>query len=152
MMVYRFSNTQYKDDISGTGSRLFGGRWNYKGTPALYASGSISLALLEILVNAKSLETVKSLALLTLKIPEELHSSVHVLSNLKKEWMLDYEYCKYIGTHFLAEKKFLFLQCPSAVIGQEWNFVINPLHAEFNNLSIVSADDYLFDERLFKKQ
>jgi RES domain-containing protein len=151
MIAYRFSNSLYKDDISGTGARLFGGRWNYKGTPALYASSTISLALLEILVNAKSLENLKSLALLTLEIPEKLEPSVHKLSNLKKDWVHDGEYCKYIGTHFLLEKKFLFLQCPSAVVEQEMNYIINPLYSEFGKISIVSADDYKFDERLFKK-
>jgi RES domain-containing protein len=42
-------------DLNGAGARLYGGRYNPIGVPAVYASGSISLAALEVLVHlAKS--------------------------------------------------------------------------------------------------
>ncbi len=36
--------------FDGEGARLFGGRWNSPGVPAVYASESRALALLEVLV------------------------------------------------------------------------------------------------------
>ena len=51
MIVYRISNAAYNNDISGTGAKLMGSRWNSKGVPALYTSEFISLAVLEMLVN-----------------------------------------------------------------------------------------------------
>ena len=37
--------------FTGEGSRHYGGRWNSKGFAVVYTSGSISLAILEILVH-----------------------------------------------------------------------------------------------------
>ena len=51
MIVYRISNTRYSDDISGTGAKLHGARWNSVAVPMLYTAEHISLAVLEMLVN-----------------------------------------------------------------------------------------------------
>ena len=40
--------------FEGEGARLFGGRWNRRGTPIIYTAESLSLAMLEILVNLDS--------------------------------------------------------------------------------------------------
>jgi RES domain-containing protein len=40
--------------MSGEGARRYGGRWNAKGTPAVYLSSSLSLAVLEILFHLPS--------------------------------------------------------------------------------------------------
>ncbi|MGD0771893.1 MAG: RES domain-containing protein [Candidatus Solibacter sp.] len=42
--------------MSGEGARLYGGRYNPKGIPAVYTAQSISLALLEILVHLEKSE------------------------------------------------------------------------------------------------
>ena len=51
MTVFRICNPQFSEDISGTGAKLYGGRWNSKGVAALYASEHISLSVLEMLVH-----------------------------------------------------------------------------------------------------
>ena len=58
MIVYRFANAKYSKDLSGEGSKLFGGRWNNKGTAILYTSTSISLALLELLIHSASYDEI----------------------------------------------------------------------------------------------
>lgn len=150
MIVYRFANKNYSNDLSGTGAKLFGGRWNHKGLAGLYTSQSISLALLEVLVNALSLEQLESLSLMTLQIPEELETSIMPLTKLKNHWDLDLEYTRFIGSEFLQNRSSLILQCPSAVVFQEKNFLINPMHASFAKLKLVSVEEYRFDKRLFK--
>ncbi len=41
----------YINDLSGHGAEMNGGRWNGRGSPALYTSGSRALAVLEIAVH-----------------------------------------------------------------------------------------------------
>jgi RES domain-containing protein len=150
MIVYRFAHTRYKDDISGTGAKLFGGRWNEPGVAALYSSSSISLSLLEVLVNANTVEELKALALMKLEIPKTVDSSVSKLNTLKKNWYNDFEYTRWIGSQFLRSGENLLLEYPSAVINEEMNFLINPAHKDFKKLKVISSDNFKFDERLFK--
>jgi RES domain-containing protein len=150
MKVFRFAHKNYSNDLSGTGAKLYGGRWNHKGLAGLYTSQSISLALLEVLVNALSLEQLESLSLMTLEIPEELEASVMPLTKLKKHWDLDLEYTRFIGSEFLQNRSSLILQCPSAVVFQESNYLINPMHTNSSKLKLLSVEEYKFDKRLFK--
>ena len=40
--------------FDGEGARLYGGRWNSPGRPAVYTAGSLALAALEVLVHMQS--------------------------------------------------------------------------------------------------
>ena len=64
MIVYRIADRKYKDDLSGTGAKLIGGRWNSPGLPALYTSEHASLATLEIIVHVNKPEKFQNLFLL----------------------------------------------------------------------------------------
>ena len=51
-LAWRIVQTHVADHaFSGEGARRYGGRWNSKGHAVVYTSGSISLAILEILVH-----------------------------------------------------------------------------------------------------
>ena len=51
MEVYRIAKSSYRTDLTGLGSRLYGARWNKKGTGLVYTSESRALASLEFLVH-----------------------------------------------------------------------------------------------------
>ena len=150
MIVYRFTSRQYSDDLSGTGARLFGGRWNNKGFPALYTSSSISLGLLEVLVNAYDLSALQSLTLMRIEIPANLADSIYKATKLKNNWKDDFDYTRWIGSEFLQKKDHLLLQCPSAVISDELNYMLNPEHKDYNKIKLLQSDDFAFDRRLYK--
>ncbi len=45
--------------MTGLGARLFGGRWNTPGHDAIYTSGNLSLAMLEVLVHVDDAEAFR---------------------------------------------------------------------------------------------
>lgn len=150
MIIYRLANTAFKDDLHGEGARMYGGRWNTKGLPVLYATEHISLAVLEVLVNKSTKELYQSsFHLLKIEIEE---SEVHyiTISDLKKNWTDDIEYTRAIGNRFLNDPEVWILKVPSSVINEEYNFMINPYHENFKKLVIIENKLYNFNYRLIK--
>ena len=150
MTLYRFTSERYKNDISGQGARLYGGRWNSKGIPAVYTSESISLSLLEVLAHAVQYDDLKKSFLMTLSVPDDASVYKIPVAKLDSLWITDTDYTKFIGDAFLRDNKYLLLQVPSAVVKTEFNYIINPLHKNFKKLKLVSSKLFEFDSRLFK--
>lgn len=152
MRIFRLTNSKYKDDLSGYGSYLFGGRWNSKQVYALYATEHISLAVLEIVVNYDRVASPlkPSFHLLELELPSE-EDSIAVIQgkNLKKDWQKDIGYTQFIGDQFLNQGSHFIMKMPSAVIPEEYNFLLNPAHPEFKLLKMIAQRKYGFDQRLF---
>jgi RES domain-containing protein len=149
MIVYRISNTAYSNDISGTGAKLLGGRWNSKGIPILYTSEHISLAVLEMLVNTQFKDYAIALDMLSIQLPANIVINEINLKKLKKGWIEDYGYTAFIGDEFIKDKQNLLLKVPSAVITDECNYLINPLHTDFKKIKILETRSFKTDERLF---
>jgi RES domain-containing protein len=149
MILHRICSSNYKDDISGNGARLFGARWNSKGVPMLYTTEHISLAALEMLVHINYTEVPGSFHVLSIFIPDNVTIAALQHSKLKPTWRIDPEYSTYIGDEFIKSKESLCLKVPSAVIEQENNFLINPLHVDFKKVRITATRQFEFDNRLF---
>jgi RES domain-containing protein len=146
---YRLCNTAYKDDLSGTGAEMYGGRWNSKGIKAIYCAEHISLALLEILVNISKddLNPKLDFHLLEFVLQEEWISTLEP-NKLKKNWSLDYEYTQYIGDQFLLSNHNLALRIPSAVVPEEYNLLVNPKHVLSSKFKPKKSRPYKLDSRL----
>jgi len=149
MTVFRFTPEKYSSDISGEGARLFGGRWNSTGIPVVYTSMTISLSLLEILIYSASYDQIQNNFLVRIEVPDTTFPTISETVLLKK-WQSEKDHCRYIGNEFLTQKKTLLLKVPSAIIPEEFNILVNPLHLEFKKVKIASANKFEFDGRLFK--
>ena len=151
MIIYRLCNEEYKEDMSGTGAKLSGGRWNSNGVPVVYTSEHISLAILEILVSTNTNLIPLSYYLLTIEVPGTILPLTITKDKLKKDWKDDIQYTQWMGTEFCKANKALFLKVPSAVVDEECNFIFNPLQKDFKKLKVVSANKFHFDKRLYLK-
>ncbi|RYF91686.1 MAG: RES domain-containing protein [Chitinophagaceae bacterium] len=149
MIVYRLATEQFVDDLSGTGAKLFGGRWNNVGIPVLYTTENISLALLEILVRADKTLLPPAYMLLKLELPVQAGTSTIYFNKLKKNWKDDVEYTQFIGSSFASSGDDLILKVPSAIVEVENNFVINPHHKDFKKVKIKSISKFQLDKRFF---
>ncbi len=147
MIIYRITTTEFANDLSGEGSKLYGGRWNLAGTSALYTSEYISLSILEILVNINKNRAPIKYNLISLELPD-LHISKIQYKNLKDNWHHYFEYTQWIGNEFLKNNSFLALKVPSAIVPQEHNYLVNPLHKDFKKVKIVDSELLELDKRL----
>lgn len=149
MIVYRICNEKYKDDLSGYGAKIFGGRWNSKGFAMLYTSEHISLSALEMLVHNHFQDFAIPLSVLSIQLPEPTIVKEIKNNKLKKDWQEDDSYTKFIGNEFIKSESDLFLKVPSAVITAENNVLINPLHKDFKKVKIVEHKFFKTDKRFF---
>ena len=152
MFLYRISKEKYIRDLSGEGARKYGGRWNHKGMPVLYTSEHLSLAALEVLVHVPVISLPKDLKLLKLKISDKASREEVDPAILPANWK---EYpapteLKDLGTEWIEHRNSLLLKVPSAVISSECNYLINPLHEEFEQITIDGVEDFMFDSRISK--
>ena len=155
MELYRITQDQFSDDLSGNGSRLFGGRWNSEGFFALYTSVTRSMALLETLAHipAKMLDS-KNYQLITLSVPDNIVPEEILLPSLANSWDAPdtRSFTKRLGDKFLIDKKSLLLSVPCVLMPEEINYVLNPLHKEMRKVKIVYKRRIYFDKRIDVKR
>lgn len=151
MEIYRITQKEFAEDLSGNGARLFGGRWNSEGLFALYASSSRSLALLETLAHtpAKMLDA-RVYHLITLSVPDNILIQKISVKNLLPGWDAPdtRPFTKKIGDTFLSNTKNLLLEVPSVMMPEEINYLINPLHNDMKQVKLIQKRRIYFDKRI----
>lgn len=150
--LFRIATTEHIRDISGTGARIYGGRWNHIGYPVIYASGSRSLAILEFLVHVPMALAPENLSIMEINIVEAVGKETVNENQLPPNWR-DYpapEQLADIGTNWLKSKSSLLIDIPSAVVDKEMNTLINPLHKDIKSVNLVSVENFSFDSRLLQ--
>lgn len=152
MRVYRIAQDTYAKDLSGEGARLYGGRWNRKGTSVLYTAGNSSLAMLEKLVHIPVYVFPKNLKITILEFPDTVSTRSITLDDLPADWIYRSEHPNVldIGDQFVSQEEFLCLRVPSAINALDENVLINPRHPDFSNVKIVDQLPIIFDKRLLK--
>jgi len=150
MVVYRLSSRKYAGDLSGKGAAIFGGRWNKKGTPVLYAGESVDIALLEIVVNTPPM-LVPELHLLTLEIADSVTIlNVDALPSNWKNYPAPAALAE-IGQNWVDKAETLAFKVPSTVIPTSWNYILNCNHPDYRNHVVIrKREPFEFDLRLLK--
>ena len=138
--------------FSGEGARLYGGRWNSRGTALIYTAQSQSLAVLEMLVHLDSPELLKHFVLFEVTIPSSL---VEVLeaAKLPRHWKENPipDEVQSVGDDWVRGRRSAVLRVPSTLVPAECNFLLNPAHPEFRKLHMGKAVPFAFDARLARQ-
>jgi RES domain-containing protein len=151
MLVFRICKSDHADDLSGAGSKLFGGRWNSKGHPVLYTSSTRALAALEVLVHIPATIPLSDYIVSTIELPESSMQEV-THDDIRKEYELKGLNAGFaqIGDTWLAGNTSLILKVPSIIIREEYNYLVNPAHPLFLKVKIKEKKPFVFDARLEK--
>lgn len=151
LTVWRLVTARFADTaFSGDGARLYGGRWNRKGVPLVYAAGSQSLAVLEMLVQDEPLRA--RYVMIRVRIPKEVRIRYLKIADLPQDWrdLAAREELQKIGTEWARRQTGAVLAVPSAVIPSESNYLLNPLHPDFKRIEIGKPEAFVTDVRLRK--
>lgn len=135
--------------FDGEGARVNGGRWNSVGVPAIYTAGSISLAILETLVQGEP--PLPGYAVIAVTFDSVLIQDVTV-DSLPVGWNTYPAPAAVIGIgdEWLRSRKSAVLRVPSALVVRESNYLLNPAHPDFSTIVIGDPDDLPIDPRLAK--
>ena len=140
-----------KTAFTGEGARLYGGRWNSAGRPVIYVAESRALALAEILVHLESAGALSRYALFQVEIDETYIAHIDP-SALPKNWRAEPapKRLQTVGDDWLVSGKSAVLRVPSAIVADESNYLLNPLHPDFSRLQIHGPERFPIDRRLVR--
>lgn len=151
MQLYRIADSRHPI-WDGIGAAMVGGRWNSPGRPVIYASLSYACAMLEILVHANIGRIPATHACVVAEIPGSLTVERHGAQSLPVGWDGDDpSIARRFGDQWLQEARCAVLVIPSVVARLECNALINPLHADANQIQVLPSQQVIWDHRLFAR-
>jgi RES domain-containing protein len=154
MRIWRLCRAPYAAEaFSGEGARRFGGRWNSRGVPMVYASTSLALAAIELFVNLEPGLAPEDLVCLSAILPEGEPARTLHSAELPPAWWMENgaTTTRDLGDTWIADRSSLALLVPSVPIRSEWNVLVNPLHPLIGELQIESLQPFVFDARMFQR-
>ncbi|MBA2714530.1 MAG: RES domain-containing protein [Rubrobacteraceae bacterium] len=148
--TWRICAQRYADAaFSGEGARIHGGRWNSKDRSVVYASESISLAVLEQLVHVEDPAVLDAFVVACATLDE---GSIEVLpaSSLPDDWRTypAPPSTRRIGDVWLSEVRSLALKVPSVTVRDQHNYLINPAHPDYAGIEVSDPELLDLDPRI----
>lgn len=150
--AFRIVKAQQTDRaFDGEGARLYSGRWNSAGTPMVYTAASRALAALEMLVHFSSPLLKLHYVIIEVQFDSRWVQTIP-MNDLPRVWRNNQPVLltKQIGDQWVKEKISAVLAVPSAIIPEEFNYLLNPQHPDCTKIKISKPRDFSFDTRLVK--
>lgn len=149
MEGFRISREAHASGLAASGAA---NRWNRRNQYVLYTGSSRSLSTLELIVHRNSIAPLDRYKVLVISIPDSDHLIKQVSTKvLPGNWrtLSAYPALQKIGNDWYESMETLVLKVPSAVIPNEFNFIINLEHPDFkDHIKLIRAEDYFWDDRL----
>lgn len=148
--AWRIAKRRHASDaFSGDGARMYGGRWNSPGHPAVYVSETRALATLEVLAGLRSPAVIPAYVLMRVEFDEGLTTALDVRT-LPKAWKNSPpgDATQRLGDEWLEAGESVALRVPSAVVPSEFNYVLNPSHPDFKKVRVGKLEALYLDPRI----
>ncbi|HET7569542.1 MAG TPA: RES family NAD+ phosphorylase [Gammaproteobacteria bacterium] len=155
LTVYRFGKAKHRDTLfDGIGGLYANGRWSPQGHRVVYASESASLALLEYMVHYKNRGWLPASVVASAEIPKAVRIAQVNLTELPADWddPVAPSVLQKIGRQWLEQGSTAVLKVPSALVQDEWNYLLNPVHRDFKLIHFHEPAMYLPDQRLARSR
>jgi RES domain-containing protein len=125
-------------------------RWNTAGQYIIYTAATASLACLENVVHRGAEGLQAPFKLMRLDIPDQVLVEEVSAALLPTDWQLvtSYPQCQEIGSAWYQLRRSAVLKVPSAIITSEPNYLINTSHPDFEQITLLSTADFIFDPRI----
>ncbi len=151
--AWRLVHRKYvRSAFSGEGARLAGGRWNSEGHSVVYTAGSLSLALLEIIVHLEFKEALKRYVAIPVEIPDGLSQSIDP-AKLPDGWSANppQSSTQFVGNCWQEGMSSAVLKVPSVIVPSEFNYLLNPAHPDFPRIKLGDPIGLPVDPRVLEK-
>jgi RES domain-containing protein len=137
------------DDLSGAGAKATGGRWNRVGTAMLYASENIALACLETFIHLRAGGLPLNRYLVQVDIPEALWSAAaRPVPAVGWDAIPTGRVSLDAGDAWAAACRTAVMLMPSAIVPEERNVLINPLHPDAKSIKAKRIRKWTYDGRM----
>ncbi|GAB3696844.1 RES family NAD+ phosphorylase [Spirosoma flavus] len=147
MLVYRITKTQYANRLVASGGAA---RWNERGQMVVYTAATRALACLENVVHRSGEGLLADFRVMVIDVSDSLALETITVDSLPADWFefRQYDTCQRIGGEWLRSVRTAVLKVPSAIIPNEWNYLLNPAHPDFLQIQLLRTEPFVFDPRL----
>jgi RES domain-containing protein len=117
----------------------------------VYTASTLSLAALEILANIPDEQLSQPFVAIQASFEDSLLKRIR-LAALPPNWSIypATSVTQDIGTMWAKSMECFVLAVPSAIVPVETNYLLNPLHPDFNKIGIGRPEVFTFDQRLIR--
>lgn len=148
MDVFKICREKYSHSLNASGAA---NRWNKKDEFVIYTGSSRSLSTLEMVAHRSYINISSQYKLLIISISDESLIKEIDIRDLPENWKSIEAYVELqeIGSKWYQSNESLVLKVPSAIIPQEYNYIINTKHSLFaTHIILKEVDDFVWDNRL----
>jgi RES domain-containing protein len=116
----------------------------------VYCGGSLSLGILELLVHLEAADLPAGFVAIPIELPDDVSIEDVAAATLAADWRAypAPSALPAFGSQWAREGRTCALRVPSAVVPEESNYVLNPLHPQFARISAGTPAAIDLDPRL----
>ena len=147
--LWRLYRAQHGPGLDGAGGLFSEGRWHSRGERVVYFGASAAIVVLERLAHTDPDLLPSDLRLGYFKFSREVSGvPLDELLVLPDDWVRNEALTRGAGKSWRRQGTSCLLKVPSAILPEETNFVLDPLHPEAKELRLVKERSFQFDSRL----
>jgi RES domain-containing protein len=120
----------------------------------IYTGSSLALSCLEKLVHTPGTSLYTGdFSVIIFHVPDDLpvfEIGISKLQKLNDQWhkVINYPITQMLGDTWLRKMETAVLKVPSAIFDLEYNYLFNPVHPDYEKITISSVSKFTFDPRL----